>query len=350
MLHLMKRFFFFGFFIACLVGCSHGQKSSKNNSGTSIVIAFYNTENLFDTIDDPHANDNEYLPSAVKNWNTAKYSAKIKAIAHVLAAIDSVDLPGIIGLAEVENREVLKDLVNTDALKRGKYKIIHKHSSDPRGIDEALLYRPDVFKELYHRKIPVYAGDPSKGSMREPLYVCGITGGDTLHIIVNHWKSRAGKEEETEAKRIDYAKTVRHVVDSIFVLHPSANIILLGDFNDNPTDKSITENLKALSPVKGITPCNLYDLLSVPYARGEGSICFDGWDLFDQIIVSSSLLTPNKKGISVENEAHIFKRSWMLYTNKKGESVPNKTYVGNKYVGGYSDHLPVWVKLSRVKY
>jgi endonuclease/exonuclease/phosphatase family metal-dependent hydrolase len=317
---------------------------------TGYTVVFYNVENLYDTIDDPRCDDAEYLPAAADQWNTEKYNTKLAQISKVLALTDSLALPTLIGLAEIENRGVLNDLVKTKALKKGKYKIIHEDSRDPRGIDVALLYKSSQFKEITHYKIPVKYDTSEARSARECLYVCGLLGKkDTVHLIVNHWKSRSGGTEQTEAKRIFYAQTIRHMVDSLFATNSKAQIILMGDFNDNPTDSSVADVLNARPYESKLEHKQLYNLTYGIAARGEGSLYYKGWDLFDQIMVSTSLLMQKKSGIISDTEAAIFKRDWMCYTNSKGLLVPNRTYAGGKYFGGFSDHFPVTTRIYILK-
>ncbi len=313
---------------------------------TGYTVVFYNVENLYDTVDDPRCNDSEYLAAAANQWNSEKYLHKLEQISLVLSSVDSLSLPSIIGLAEIENKSVLRDLSLTNALKKGKYKIIHEDSRDPRGIDVALLYKPSAFRELWHQKIPIKYDTSSERSARECLYVCGILGKkDTLHLIVNHWKSRSGGTEETEEKRIMYALAIRHIVDSLFNCNNNAQIVLMGDFNDNPSDVSMTKNLQALPYTGKLEYHKLYNLCYDLPSKGIGSLYFKGWDLFDQIIVSTSLLMQKNTGILSDTEATIYKRDWMCYRNSRDLMVPNRTYAAGKYFGGFSDHLPVTIKL-----
>jgi endonuclease/exonuclease/phosphatase family metal-dependent hydrolase len=305
-------------------------------------------ENLFDTIDDPAVNDSEFLPDSKKQWNTAKYNQKIHNLARVIAAIDTTGLPAIVGLTEVENRGVLKDLVASEHLKKARYQIIHEESCDPRGIDAALIYRPDVFRRISHEKVPVYYSASRTRSTRELLYVCGVVlPDDTLHMVVNHWKSRIGGTKQTESKRIAYARAVREIVDSLFRVRPDANILLMGDFNDNPEDSSVSKVLSALDPGTGNIPRELYNLSYGPRMRGEGTLFYNGWELYDQIIVSSALLSKDNSGLYSAKEMSVFKEDWILYRNKTGVMVPDRSYRSDMYYGGYSDHLPVWIRLQR---
>ncbi|MFH1159840.1 MAG: hypothetical protein V1733_02710 [bacterium] len=326
------------FFLACL-GSGICQKDKQQ-----LKIVFYNVENLFDTIDDKHKNDNEFLPDAETQWNTDKYFHKIGNIGRVLSAIDSLDQPAVIGLAEVENKQVLEDLIQYTPLSKSLYRIILKEGSDPRGIDVAMLYRKDKFTCLGYRAI---------SASREPgtrviLYVRLLgPARDTLHLFVTHWKSRSGGEKKTRPKRMETAGILRHVTDSLFLLNPNTAILILGDLNDEPTDVSVAVGLGALPPVGRTESVKLYNLFYPLYQKEQGTIWFRDWDLFDQIIASGNLLVKKNSRMPVipAPYGHIFIREWMLKKNADGEHIPFRTFQKG-YRGGYSDHLPVYIILQ----
>ena len=209
----------------------------------ALTIAFYNVENLFDTINDPNTKDDDFTPNGQKNWTSERYEKKFLNISKVLSSINPDEIPDLIGLVEIENKTVLEDLINTQALINNKYEIIHEESPDMRGIDVGLIYNPSEFKYLSHKKIPINI----KGyKVRDILYTKGIINtSDSLHIFVNHWKSRSGGQEKTEPNRIVCAQTLRNEIDSILQLNCNAKILILGDLNDEPKNKSIFEVLKA---------------------------------------------------------------------------------------------------------
>jgi predicted extracellular nuclease len=314
-----------------------------------LKIVFYNVENLFDTIDNPHKNDNEYLPSSKKEWNSRKYLKKIENISRVLISSDSVNLPAIVGMAEIENENVLKDLTCKTGLKKAKYSYVFRESSDPRGISVAIIYKTSVLKVLYSRNIRVISNnDDKEDEMREILYVKGIINKkDTLNIFVNHWKSRVGGAEKTEPKRILYAQALKKMTDSLFNKNSDARIIIMGDFNDNPDNSSISKYLDAQKLSAQLQSKTLYNVMMVKFLNGEGTLYYKSWDMFDQIIVSSNLFIPKKKFMHLNlSKCGVVKRSWMMYTDKNGLQTPNKTYGGSSYYGGYSDHLPVYITLT----
>ncbi len=314
-----------------------------------ITVAFYNTENMFDTIDDPHKNDNDYLPGAKLQWDSKKYFKKIENIGKALSSFDSssVKLPTLIGLSEVENETVLNDLIKRTNLKKGGYKIVHEKSPDIRGIDVALLYRAKYFKYISHKAIAINFPDDKNDKTRDILYVKGIVGkSDTLNLFINHWPSRFGGQEQSDPKRQYVASVLRHYSDSLLSRNPKAYILMEGDLNDEPNNQSVANVLNAQKPGDKIYSQKLYNLLYKKFEKGEGTIYYKDWDVFDQIIVSGNFLNKGKKGLQInEKDVHIFKPEWMLYKNKKGEWVPNRTESGGKYFGGYSDHLPVYVNI-----
>lgn len=311
-----------------------------------LAIAFYNVENLFDTIDDPRTNDSEFLPNAKVAWNTERYFHKLNQIAKVIAAMNTPDFPHILGLSEVENRRVLEDLVKVKSIAPASYDIIHIDDTDPRGIEVAMLYRPEYFKPLHHEAL-VHVRKRG-GRSRHILYVKGITmESDTLHIFVNHWTSRFGGQEASAPSRNNLARFLRETVDSLFQAIPNPNIIICGDFNDNPDDPSLFSYLKALAPSEEVEPATLYNLAMIPYLEGEGTIYYRGWDFFDQFIVSSPLI--DTKSNLTSSPLEVIKKDWMLFKPRGGEPRPDRTQSGGKYHGGFSDHLPVMIKLYQSK-
>jgi len=337
---MISRFIFFLSF--CMLTNIAGFPQRPKEKQFKLV--FYNVENLFDTLDNPLTSDNDYLPVSKVAWNTYRYLQKIQHTGRVLSSIDSINLPGIIGLAEIENRAVLEDLLEMTGLKNGKYQIITEEGRDPRGIDVALLFRTDFFRLINYKTVP----SATSFKTRDILYVKLETSKkEVFHLFVNHWKSREGGASETEAKRIENATTLKHLTDSILIRFPKANVIIMGDFNDEPGDKSIAVTLGAEKPGDQFFPGTLYNLMHSPYEKGEGTLFYKDWDVFDQIIVSGNMLM-GKNGKSpsiVPPFAYIFKPEWILYKNKNGELVPNRTASSKEYYGGYSDHLPVYTSV-----
>ncbi|NCA75803.1 MAG: hypothetical protein EOM90_05670 [Alphaproteobacteria bacterium] len=330
----------FPLFLIFLIVCSLIGYSQKQDA-KSFKIVFYNTENIFDTIDDPTRNDEDFLPGSKVAWTSERYNRKLQQVARVLSAIDSTDLPAFIGLAEIENKTVLEDLIRVQELQRGGYQTILVEGNDPRGIDVAALYRPGKLSLAGYKSLPLAASFQT----RSALYIKVLDQQrNTFHIFINHWKSREGSAEKTEPKRVENATFLKQYIDSVQHADPQARIILMGDFNDEPVNKSISEVLKAQKIEKRIKPASLYNLTYENYAKGEGTLFYKDWDLFDQIIVSGNLLTGKRHNPVIHPPyAYIFKKEWMLYKNKSGQMIPNRTAGSKEYFGGFSDHLPVYV-------
>lgn len=320
-----------------------GQAQKKANS---FVVLSYNVENLFDTVDTPGFKDEDFTPGGVKNWTWDRYKKKLDALSKVISSLPGKEMPAIIGLAEVENRTVLEDLAKVRGLRRSKYKIIHEEGVDPRGIECAILYRPELFKYLSHEYLPVE--DPSNPDYlyRGILHVKGIApDGSTLHIFMNHWKSRSGGTK-TEKQRMFTAISLRKQLDLLLSRESGFKVIMMGDFNDEPTNQSISNGLSATGKRKNIHMGDHYNLYyDLHNLENQGSYSYKGqWNMLDQVIISHNLLN-QKKGLTTTFEGGaILKEEWMLYNSEKyGDMLPSATYGGPEYFGGPSDHLPVYV-------
>jgi len=340
---MKKNILIFAAFLALLILGGTPPKLEAQN----FTVVFYNTENLFDTIDDKKVNDGQYLPDSRIAWNTERYNDKLEKLAQVFSSIPH-GLPSVIGVCEVENKRVLEDLVAQPDMKNGNYQIVHYNSPDERGIDVALLYRDNDFTVVSSRSIPVRLTNDSLGPTRDILYVKGYANKaskDTLHIFVNHWPSRRQGQESSGVNRTDAARTLRLVVDSLLALKAPANILIMGDFNDEPTDKSLTEVLNAGFPGSGAKEKKLYNLMGKAYDEGKGTLYFEKWQIFDQFIVSRNLLEKTKGLNLPEKDGKIFAEDYLLFTPEKGDARPNRT-IGSKYYGGYSDHLPIYLEFQ----
>ncbi|MDA3910696.1 MAG: endonuclease [Bacteroidales bacterium] len=313
----------------------------------SFRYMFYNVENLFDTEDDPEKNDQEFLPNDGKFWNKYRYRDKLFKIYQVITAVGKWKSPEIIGLCEIENRKVLEDLISRTPLYNAGYKIIHFESPDSRGIDVGLLYRENAFEPLIQEKIPVHFSG-NRRSTRDILYVKGVVYSvDTIHVYVNHWPSRWGGQLETEQKRMRAASVLRKHVDSVFHADKNPNIIISGDLNDYPDNKSLTENLRAHTENYDKARDELLYNLSyyMQFHKKQGSHKYHGeWGVLDQLIVSGNLLNQSQTLQTSLNHANVFAEDFLLEDDEKYTGkIPNRTYIGYKYNGGFSDHLPVYI-------
>lgn len=311
------------------------------------TIMFYNTENLYDTIDDPNKRDEEFLPAFKVPWNTERYQRKIKNIAKVIRAVDSASLPIIVGLAEVENEQVLEDLVNTNDLEDASYMRILGGGEDKRGIHVALLYRSDFFQPLFVKNYDATQKKNKDHPTRPILYVKGLLDQDSVHIFVNHWPSRWLGKGKTERARVHAAFVLKRATDSLFQCVQNPNIIIMGDFNDNPIDPSLLSYLNADLPETSRKNVRLYNMQMQDFYQGVGSLFYKQWDMFDQIIVSPSLLDSANNKLRIENnKGEVLRAQWLMYFDKSRKTWrPNRTK-SRTYYGGYSDHLPVYIRLD----
>jgi len=348
----MKSYLIIAFITVLLLGFSvyTFSQNSKYKKEQNFTIAFYNVENLFDTIHNPNKIDQQFLPKSEKKWATKRYWQKIKNISRVISSINVNELPEIIGLCEVENKLVLEDLISSKVMKKADYQIILEESDDARGIDVALLYKKEDFTYINHEIYKIKFKLEPKTTTRDILYVKGkFKNDEILHIFVNHWSSRRGGKKESEHKRIAAAKVLKKQVDIILKKDKDAKIVIIGDFNDEPTDKSINQILNATNNHKSKDFLELYNLMYDKHLNNIGSYNYKGeWNMIDNLIVSQALLK-NKKGYVVSQDGgQIFKQRWMMYDNKKtGQLVPSRSYGGPKYYGGYSDHFPVYLMLKK---
>ena len=345
----MKKFFL----IILLFSFSFNvfSQSKKYIRKNNFTVVFYNIENLFDTQNDPKKLDDEFTPTGKRKWDEKKYKKKLKNISKVLEDINTKELPELIGLCEIENRFVLEDLIKTSALEDGDYGIVHEDSPDLRGIDVALLYKKDEFEYISHETFKVKEVLTDMSRTRDILYVKGRTANSELfHIFVNHWSSRRGGAEKTEKKRITAAKILRSKINRILTITPKAKIIVMGDFNDEPTNASLSSILRANNKRKNASHKELYNLLYDRHnIQNLGSLNYKGkWYMFDNLIVSQFFLKDTEGYSIAYNGAYVYNDNSILYRNTKiNQLVPKRTYQGKKYTGGYSDHLPVYMTLVK---
>jgi endonuclease/exonuclease/phosphatase family metal-dependent hydrolase len=318
-------------------------RTDKKPASMSGQIAFWNVENLFDTINDKSISDEDFLPTGKLKWTSERYNTKLSSLAKVIRAIGNGSGPDIIGLAEIENKAVLIDLTQKTELKSLGYEIVHYNSPDKRGIDVAMLYKKGSFKLLKSKSINVSIPEDTLYT-RDILLVKGVYGkSDTMYLFVNHWPSRRGGQDDTEKKRLHASACLKQSRDSILKLEPNAQILAMGDFNDEPTNKSILALSYVDNSANGFV--NLMDALK---AAGEGTHHYKKEkSLLDQILVTKSFQVV--KGYYVI-EGSIFHPDWMYGENYKGDPPgPLHTYAGSRYIGGYSDHFPVYVDLKKQK-
>ena len=318
------------------------------------TIAFYNVENLFDTVDDPEKNDEASPIMQIESDRAAIYKQKLDNMAKVLSEIGneaSTDSPVIIGLAEVENHKVIEDLINTYWLKSQDYGIIHYDSPDERGIDVALIYQRQAFRPVDHEifELKLWDENGQRDFTRDQLLVTGYLDDELLHIIVNHWPSRRGGPEKSNFKREKAAYVTTRILDKLFTRDPNAKVIVMGDLNDDPTDSSLKNVLKAKSHKATLQPGNLYNPMEDMFRRGFNTLVYrDQINLFDQILLTSSLITSGNEYESYKMyRAGIYNPQYLTTQTGKYKGYPFRSFASGRFIGGYSDHYPVYIQLAR---
>ncbi|MEH6680746.1 MAG: endonuclease/exonuclease/phosphatase family protein [Sediminicola sp.] len=316
------------------------------------TIAFYNVENLFDTINDPLTFDDDRTPLGKDVWTSARYREKIRKMAKVISSIGA-DVthtsPDILGLCEIENRKVVEDLISDPNLRDKGYGIVHYDSPDRRGIDVALLYKESAFiptSSKSHRLL-IHDDDMERKYTRDQLVVSGYMDGEPIHFLVNHWPSRSGGEARSRPHRMAAAELNKRIIDSLRRREVDAKIIGMGDFNDDPSSPSLKKILGTKDKKKAVEKGGLYNAMAVFYRKGEGTLAYrDQWNVFDQLYLSEALLGPLGERYRFW-KANIFRPAYLTTQSGPYKGYPYRTYAGGSHTGGYSDHYPVYLHLIR---
>lgn len=329
----MRALIFIG--VLCYSFSVWGQSQPLNEE---VQIAFWNVENLFDTKDDTLTNDDEYLPYSMRGWNYDRYQKKLNHIYKTIIAMGEWQPPTLIALAEVENKHVLEDLLTQTPLARVGYHIVHQNSEDRRGIDLAILYQPKKIALLDTTFINIRFPAAPNSRTRDVIYIKGkvLAAEDTIHLWANHWPSRYGGGKSSEGRRVYVSDVVKAHLENVIQNDENARCIVLGDFNDAPNDLSL-QNLSSGKVKLTLTTQESF----------HGTHKYQGiWSHFDQIWLSPSVSNKVSEGTSAI-EGIVFHPEWLLTKDKTfGGVKPYRTYVGYRYQGGFSDHLPVYVKLK----
>lgn len=316
------------------------------------VIAFYNLENLYDTLDDPATADEEFTPRGTRRFTSAIQQHKLSNLSRVISELGPLYRyapPEVLAVAEIENSRVLQQLIRQPLLAQVRYQIVHYESPDSRGIDVALLYQPRAFRVIASEPLSVALPGGSKEARftRDILYVKGLMMNDTLHLLVNHWPSRRGGEVRSAPGRAAAAKRARQLIDSLQTVQPDAKVIVLGDLNDDPDSKSITRWLGASGKRNLAESHTLFNPWFDLYKRGIGTLANkDRWGLFDQILLSRSWLETDKGGWQWEG-AGIYRKPFMVENIGRYKGYPMRTWDGTRYRGGFSDHFPTFITVVR---
>lgn len=322
-----------------------------------LFLAHYNVENLFDTIDQPQSDDSDFTPEGKLKWNGERLSVKIQKLAQVLRDMNAGKGPDVLGLCEVENRQVLEQLLGEIRCSKRRYAIVHEESPDPRGIDVALLYDTKKLKLLARRAVPVTRTGQADWHTRDILCVGLRTAkNQQIHVLVNHWPSRRGGQEQTDPLRASAAVVARRLVDSLHQADPEGLVVVMGDFNDRPGDEAPAQILQSGPDCKDnrlsgmerdMNQSALYNPFAAIDQGKTGSYRYkDEWQFIDHISVSHRACSADSRLRYVDGSAASVVFPYMLETEGKYAGNPFRTYGGEKYLGGYSDHIPVKIELK----
>ena len=338
------------YYFLALFFCTLTKISAQNKKVFKVhTIAFYNLENLFDTINDPNKFDEASPIMELKTNRSDIYKKKVKNMASVITDIGfdvTNNSPAIIGVSEIENREVLEDVVNDSLLRDRDYGIIHYHSPDARGIDVAMLYQKKLFKPISTSSHELKIFDDLNGKRvytRDQLLVSGELDGDLIHVIVNHWPSRSGGEARSRPKRVAAAKLTKHLVDSLQIIDPYAKVFIMGDLNDDPTNASVKDVLKAKRDREKVGLKGIYNPYETYFKDGIGTTAYrDAWSLFDQIMLTKPLLEKDYSTFQLY-KAGIFNEPYLISRKGPYKGYPFRSWSDGGFTDGYSDHFPVFV-------
>lgn len=341
----MKKFLLTGLFAALIVAC-FAQKPYK--------VVFYNFENLFDTINDPDVLDEEFTPQGLKKWNSTKYNKKIANLERVLfdIAVEDKDFPAVIGVSEIENRNVMEDVIAQSKLAHADYRVVHYDSPDLRGVDVGFYYRPDVFKLEGSAPIPFHMPELPDFRTRDFVTMWGTIDSEPFFFLVSHWPSRLGGKEASDPKRMAAARRVKEIVDSVQCANPATKVVVMGDLNDDATDASIVEGLGAKGKPQDVQPGDMFNPFIALLKAGYGTLAYrDAWNLFDNIVVSGNLVDAPAGTLRLlavgKFYGGIFRRPYMIQKSGQYKGYPLRTFVGNDFQGGFSDHFPVYIYIGK---
>lgn len=316
------------------------------------TIAFYNLENLFDTINNPDVIDEEYTPTGTQNWTSEKYKKKLQNLSRVINELGTSDQqkegPVVMGASEIENRGVLEDLIKQPLIINKDYGIVHFDSPDKRGIDVALLYQKKHFKPTSYINVPLIIYDQSDKTKRiytrDQLLVTGMLDGEEMHFIVNHWPSRSGGEKKSSPNREAAGRLNRRIVDSLYKINPNAKIITMGDLNDGPLNNSVKVELQAKAKKEDTKQFGMYNPMEEMSNKGIGTLAYrDAWDLFDQMILSEPLIRKDYTSYRFW-KAGVYNKPFLTQTTGQYKGYPLRNSNGQV---GFSDHFPVYLYLIK---
>lgn len=342
----MKKIIILAFILLTTFACAQPKKFAVR------TIAFYNVENLFDTINDPNTLDDARTPEGADRWTSKCYNDHVQKIARVLSEIGNDvthSAPDVIGLAEVENEAVVADLINTSYLKDYNYGVIHYDSPDNRGVDVALIYKKSAFKPIssFPHPLHVYKDDGTPLNTRDQLLVSGELDGEMVHFIVNHWPSRLGGEPRSRHLREEAAALNKQIIDSLLKIDPNAKVFSMGDFNDDPTNSSFKKILQTKDKKEDVQKGDLFNPMETMYNKGMGTLAHqDKWNLFDQIYFTYDVLKGDKSSYRYW-KASVFNPDYLTTQTGRYKGYPFRSMANGNYTWGYSDHYPVCIYLIK---
>lgn len=336
--------------VALILGLTAAEASAQGKRYQTFGVAFYNLENLFDTINNNGKYDLEFSPQGKNNWDGRKYRQKLRNLSYAISQMTSKLTPmgpAVIGVSEIENRSVLDDLVASESLKPWGLKVIHHDSPDRRGVDVGLLYNPRFFRPINVTNHTLVVPELPDFRTRDQMCVVGLLGGERIAFIVNHWPSRRGGSEQSSWLREAAARLSRHIADSLQAIDPNIGVVVMGDLNDDPYNRSVSETLGALKKQTDVQPGGFYNPFWSMLDQGIGSYCYRGsWDLFDQIIVSYNLLKAGPSKLTFLR-SEVFNREFLRQPEGQYKGYPHRTFAGGAWLGGYSDHFPTMIFLVK---
>jgi hypothetical protein len=337
--------------LICLTGWMVNLSAQTQGKKMQVFgVAFYNLENLFDTINNNGNYDKEFSPKGKNQWDSRRYWTKINNMAYSISQMTTPQTslgPAIIGLSEVENITVLQDLVKADAIKSWNLQIVHHDSPDRRGIDVSLLYNPKFFKLIRVTNHLLSIPSLPNFRTRDQMCVVGLLGGERIAVIVNHWPSRRGGSEQSSYLREAAAELTKHIADSLLQIDPNIGIVVMGDLNDDPFNKSCAQTLGAKKKISEVKPGGFYNPFWKKLDDGIGSYIYrGGWNLFDQIIINYNLLPDGKSKLKFRN-AEVLNKDFLKQQEGQYKGYPFRTFSSGVWTGGYSDHFPTEIFLYK---
>jgi hypothetical protein len=334
-------------FLFSAISCA---QNNNSNSYQVTCIGFYNVENLFDTINTPDVNDEDFTPKGLNKWDSKKYIEKLDRLAEVISLIGidhTPDGPAVLGLAEVENKNVVYDLTQHARIKSRGYQIVHYDSPDKRGIDVALIYQPKYFKVESSSTHTLVIPGRDNFYTRDMLLVSGLFMGERMHFIVAHWPSRRGGEKRSSPLREAAGLLAKSIIDSITLAEgTNAKVVFMGDLNDDPVNKSVKVNMNSKGDISKVVLGSLFNPFEELYKKGIGTLAWqDAWNLFDQIILTPGFVL-QKEGFHYY-KAVVFNKPFLAQKEGRFKGYPWRSFAGGAYLGGYSDHFPTYILLKK---